>query len=125
MQSLSVVRDGYYGILAATFKQANNIDLTAYLSIPLKAPDFSHIEGATEITYSSAGSPSYYSDAYKIYKNINDTSNTFIEIKDVDWNVVHDLEFYKLDKKGNPVINEFTGEREVSAMCVDYIPKLH
>jgi hypothetical protein len=29
---------------------------------------------------------------------MNDSANPFAEIRNVDWDVVHDLEFYKLDK---------------------------
>lgn len=124
--SLTEVQNGYYGIIYATYYQANGIPLTAYLTIPLKAPNYSHIEGATEITYNSAGSPQYYSDAYKIFVNNEDSlTNPFLENMDVDWDVVHDVDFYKLDKQGNRIVNAETGEYEVSAMSADYIPKLN
>ena len=122
ISSLQEVKNGYYGILQAIFKQVGEIALSTYLTIPLKAPDYSHIEGATEITYSSAGSPVYYTDAYRIYKT---SSETFAEdTYNIDWDVVHSLEFYKLDKNGEPEINDL-GEKTVSAMSADYIPKLH
>lgn len=126
IDSLLEVQNGYYGIIYATYHQANGIPLTAYLSIPLKAPGYSHIEGATEITYNSAGSPQYYSDAYKIFEN-NEVSmaNPFMENMEVDWDVVHDVDFYKLDKNGKRIVNEETGEYEISAMSADYIPKLN
>jgi hypothetical protein len=95
------------------------------LSIPLKAPQYSHIEGASEITYSSGGSPQYYSDAYKIFKNNNNIDIPFSEIFNVDWNVVHNVDYYKIDKNGEYIVNPESGEREISAMCVDYIPKLY
>ena len=124
--SLSEVQNGYYGIIYATYHQANGIPLTAYLNIPLKASGYSHIEGATEITYNSAGSPQYYSDAYKIFINNEDSiANPFLENMEVDWDVVHDIDFYKLDKQGNRIVNPETGEYEISAMSADYIPKLN
>lgn len=125
INSLQEVKDGYYGILQVTFKQLGEMALSTYLTIPLKAPEYSHIEGATEITYSSFGSPSYYTDAYRIYKNWNETEEPFVEeVENIDWDIVHALEFYKLDANGNPEFNEI-GERAVSAMSADYIPKLH
>ena len=126
INSLLEVQNGYYGIIYATYHQANGIPLTAYLSIPLKAPGYSHIEGATEITYNSSGSPQYYSDAYKIFEN-NEASiaNPFTENMEVDWDIVHDIDFYKLDKNGNRIVNKETGEYEISAMSADYIPKLN
>jgi hypothetical protein len=51
-------------------------------------------------------------------------NNPFTEISKTDWNVVHDINFYKLDKSGKPVINKETGEAEVATMSKDYIPKL-
>jgi hypothetical protein len=51
--------------------------------------------------------------------------NPFIEVTGVNWDVVHDVDFYKKNKKGGYVINEETGEKEISAMCADYIPKLN
>lgn len=125
ISSLQEIKNGYYGILKATFKQVGETALSTYLTIPLKAPYCSHIEGATEITYSSSGSPSYYADAYRIYKNVNDIEQPFKEeTENIDWDVVHALEFYKLDRNGNPEIDD-TGEKVVSAMSADYIPKLH
>jgi hypothetical protein len=44
---------------------------------------------------------------------------------EVDWDVVHDIDFYKLDKQGNRIVNAETGEYEISAMSADYIPKLN
>lgn len=127
INSLNDISGGYYGILKATFKQPNAINLVAFLSIPLKAPGYSHIEGAQEITYNSSGVPQYYSDAYKIFKEGHEDgvmNNPFTEISKTDWNVVHDINFYKLDKSGKPVINKETGEAEVATMSKDYIPKL-
>lgn len=125
ISNLTEVASGYYGILYATYTQANGIPLTAYLSIPLKAPGYSHIEGASEITYTSGGAPQYYSDAYKIFLNNDSLVNPFIEVTGVNWDVVHDVDFYKKDKNGKYVINQETGEKEISAMCADYIPKLN
>lgn len=41
--------------------------LEAYLPIPLKTENTSHIEGAREVIYNNLGTPSYYSDAYVMY----------------------------------------------------------
>jgi hypothetical protein len=124
INSLNEVKNGYYGIVQASFKQLNELELTTYLALPLKAADISHIEGATDITYSASGAPTYYADAYRIFTNNSSDTAPFTEILNVDWDVVHDLEFYKLDSQGHPIINDFTGEKEVSAMSVDYVPKL-
>lgn len=127
ISSLNQVANGYYGIIQATFEQIDATTITSYLSIPLKASGYSHIEGATEITYNSSGSPQYYSDAYKLFmENENDTTdNPFLEIEtsDLDWNVVHSIDLYKT-VNGQKVMNQNTGEYEVSAMAADYIPKL-
>lgn len=124
LSSLSQVADGYYGVIQATFEQINQTTITSYLTIPLKAKGYSHIEGATEITYSSSGSPQYYTDAYKLFQeNEDDTTNPFLEVLNLDWNVVHDIDYYKL-VNGKKVMNESTGEYEVSSMAADYIPKL-
>ena len=127
MTSLNDVSEGYYGILKATFKQVNSINLVAFLALPLKAPGYSHIEGAQEITYNSSGIPQYYSDAYKIFKEGHEDgiiNNPYTEIMDVDWNVVHDINFYKLDGNGRPIINKESGEAEIASMSRDYVPKL-
>jgi hypothetical protein len=104
------------------------MSLTASLAIPLKAAGYSHIEGATEITYGSSGSPQYYTDVYKIFQeNSSDTATTpFIEVpvSTLDWNVVHNIDFYKIGKDGEKVIDPNTGEYAVSAMAQDYVPKL-
>ena len=127
ISSLNQVIDGYYGIIQASFEQIDATTITSYLNIPLKANGYSHIEGATEITYNSSGSPQYYSDAYKLFmENENDTTdNPFLEVAvaDLDWNIVHNVDFYKI-VNGQRVINQNTGEYEVSAMAADYIPKL-
>lgn len=68
--------DNYF-ILKATYGM-----LEAYLPIPLKTSKTSHIEGAREIIYNNLGTPSYYSDAYVIYYQKNDT---YIEDIDAEW----------------------------------------
>ena len=59
-------QDNYY-ILKATYGM-----LEAYLPIPLKTKNASHMEGAREIIYNNQGTPSYYSDAYVLYSYNSD-----------------------------------------------------
>ena len=59
-------QDNYY-ILKATYGM-----LEAYLPIPLKTQNASHMEGAREIIYNNQGTPSYYSDAYVLYSYDSD-----------------------------------------------------
>ena len=126
ISSLNQVVDGYYGIISATFEQIDATTITSYLNIPLKANGYSHIEGATEITYNSSGSPQYYSDAYKLFieNENNTTDNPFLEVSvsDLDWNIVHSIDLYKT-VDGKKIKNPNTGEYEISAMAADYVPK--
>lgn len=57
----TIPQDNYF-ILKATYGM-----LEAYLPIPLKTENTSHIEGAREVIYNNLGTPSYYSDAYVMY----------------------------------------------------------
>lgn len=54
-----------YSILCCNLNDGQQI---SYLPIPLKASDYAHIEGATEVIYNHQGTPSYYSGPYVLYK---------------------------------------------------------
>lgn len=75
-----------FHILQGTYKW-NNINLVAYLSIPLKFNssdiNISHIEGAKEVNYNHQGQPSYYANPYKIFKKVT----SYEEINDVIWEI--------------------------------------
>ena len=75
-----------FHILQGTYKW-NNINLVAYLSIPLKFNssniNISHIEGAKEVNYNHQGQPSYYANPYKVFKK----ATPYEEIKDVTWEI--------------------------------------
>lgn len=57
-----------YSILKCTYEEEGSITLIAYLPIAIKAEGYSHIEGAREVIYNHQGVPSYYTDAYILYK---------------------------------------------------------
>lgn len=115
---------GFYGILQATYEQLNETKLTAYLNIPLRRRGYTHIEGAQEITYSSAGSASYYPDAYRIFMT-NDINRMPTEIYDgVTWTVLNDLDLRVKGEDGNYVVDS-TGAYVTSNMAMDYMPKLN
>lgn len=79
-----IPKDNYF-ILKAKYGM-----LEAYLPIPLKTKNTSHIEGAREIIYNNLGTPSYYSDAYTAFYLKDDT---YLEDTNIDWNLTYEEEF--------------------------------
>lgn len=69
-------------ILKATLTGLGSTSLEAYLPIPIKDKDYSHIEGARQVIYNTMGVPDYYKDAYVLY----DTNN-----KEIKENIVWDI----------------------------------
>lgn len=58
-----------YTILEATYKQETGPILKAYLSIPIKDPSCSYIEGTKQIIYDHQGNPKYSNNIYIGYVN--------------------------------------------------------
>lgn len=81
-----IPKDNYF-ILKAKYGM-----LEAYLPIPLKTRNTSHIEGAREIIYNNMGTPSYYSDAYTAFYLNKDT---YLEDTKIIWELDYEEEFEK------------------------------
>ena len=64
----NTVPNDNYSILKCVYEEEGSITLIAYLPIAIKAEGYSHIEGAREVIYNHQGVPSYYTDAYILYK---------------------------------------------------------
>jgi hypothetical protein len=69
--------------------------LEAYLPIPLKTNNTSHMEGAREVIYDHQGTPSYYSDAYVLYSY---TDGAYEEDNTVAWVIKYDEEVDAISK---------------------------
>lgn len=68
---VDTVPNDNYSILKAIYPfnvNGKTVNLEAYLPIPLKQEQYSHIEGAREVIYNYQGVPSYYTDAYVLMK---------------------------------------------------------
>ena len=75
-------KDNYF-ILQVTYKaDILSTELTAFLPIPIKMAECSHIEGAKEVIYNHQGTPSYYKDAYKAFKREN---KEYKEYENLEW----------------------------------------
>lgn len=64
----NTVPNDNYSILKCVYEEEGSITLIAYLPIAIKEEGYSHIEGAREVIYNHQGVPSYYTDAYILYK---------------------------------------------------------
>ena len=74
-------KDNYF-ILQVTYKaDILSTELTAFLPIPIKMAECSHIEGAKEVIYNHQGTPSYYKDAYKAFKRENKEYKEYENLK--------------------------------------------
>lgn len=77
-----------YSILKCIYEEEGSITLIAYLPIAIKAEGYSHIEGAREVIYNHQGIPSYYTDAYILYKlEKNELQVPEYTSVDVDWSI--------------------------------------
>ena len=97
-----------YSILTCIYSPTNDeegIELIAYLPIAIKDGNYSHIEGAREVIYNHQGIPSYYTDAYILYK-LDKTKN---------------IPEYKMEENTIWMITH--GER-VTGIAESYIPTL-
>ena len=115
---------GYFGILQATYTQLNETKLVAYLNIPLKRKGYTHIEGAQEISYSSAGSASYYPDAYRIFYSDDITHMPTEEYDGITWSILHDLDLRIKGEDGEYKVDE-NGAYITSNMAMDYMPTMN
>lgn len=94
--------DNYY-ILKATYGM-----LEAYLPIPLKTNNTSHMEGAREVIYDHQGTPSYYSDAYVLYSY---TDGAYEEDNTVAWVIKYDEEVDAISKGYIPDLQEIKSRK--------------
>ena len=82
-----------YSILKCTYSPAEGeegIQLTSYLPIAIKDGSYSHIEGAREIIYNHQGVPSYYTDAYILYKlDRSKKVPEYAEVTNTTWNITN------------------------------------
>lgn len=125
LTSLDDLKDeGYFGIIQATYTQMNETKLVAYLNIPLKRKEYTHIEGAQEISYSSAGSASYYPDAYRIFYTNDITRMPTEEYDGITWSILHDLDLRVKGEDGE-YKKDSSGAYIVSNMATDYMPSLN
>ena len=82
----TVLPEDNYHILEASC-EVSGLKINAYLPIPIKVAECSHIEGAREVIYNHMGTPNYYSDAYIAYKYIN---GAYEKALDAIWEINYD-----------------------------------
>lgn len=116
--NVSEVPKENYAILRADFEQIGSTTLSAFLPIPIKQVGYSHIEGAREVLYNSQGVPSYYTDAYILYK-LNKDSDSYDIVSSADWVLSYDDDFILKDETGEDLPSKST-----SSMTEGYLPKL-
>lgn len=101
-----IVPEDNYSILKCTYTESGTTTLIAYLPIAIKAKGYSHIEGAREVIYNHQGVPSYYTDAYILYKLAENELNVleYLSIDGLTWKI--------------------TDGEEASGVAQSYIPTL-
>ena len=112
-----------YSILQVEYTQTSLATLYAYLPIPIKKVGYSHIEGAREVIYNHQGTPSYYTDAYVLYK-LNKDTEKYDEVT-ADWNLHYDDELEmengqisKMTESYMPTLSKITKEGKIyKALC--------
>ena len=98
-----------YAVLQVAYEQTASTTLYAYLPIPIKQKGYSHIEGAREVIYNHQGVPSYYTDAYVLYRLDSVTGKYYEVLANWDLNYEDELEL----ENGS-----------TSSMSESYIPSL-
>ena len=101
-----IVPEDNYSILKCTYTESGTTTLIAYLPIAIKAKSYSHIEGAREVIYNHQGVPSYYTDAYILYKLAENELNVleYLSVDGLTWKI--------------------TDGEEASGVAQSYIPTL-
>lgn len=113
--------DNYF-ILQATYKaDILSTELTAFLPIPIKMAECSHIEGAKEVIYNHQGTPSYYKDAYKAFKREN---KEYKEYENLEWTCTSTNDDFSLTphlsngNSGGLVAPQFFVDGQSDQVCV-------
>lgn len=113
--------DNYF-ILQATYKaDILSTELTAFLPIPIKMAECSHIEGAKEVIYNHQGTPSYYKDAYKAFKRVD---KVYEEYENLEWTCTSTNDDASLtphlskEKSGGLVAPQFFVDGQNDQVCV-------
>lgn len=80
-------QDNYYVLMAEYQADILATKITAFLPIPIKSLNCSHMEGAKEVVYNHQGTPNYYKDAYKAFEYIKsaESGNWIYRDLNADW----------------------------------------